>query len=62
MTVLPVPYCPECDLPHALSTCPRCGYSVVDELNDLLAEQGEPRTCLEELERLPDWQAERRPA
>ena len=32
------------------------------ETNVVLAEHGEPPTCWEEMERLPDWQAQRRPA
>lgn len=61
IVVLPVTYCVECDCPHTGATCPRCGYDVVEEMNELLFEAGEPSTCMEELERLRDW-TERRAA
>ena len=57
--VLPVTYCVECDCPHTGATCPRCGYDVVEEMNALLADQGERGTCMEEFERFCGWQAER---
>ena len=34
----------------------------ISETNAILAETGEPRTCLEEVERWREWQAERRVA
>lgn len=56
--VLPVTYCVQCDCPHTGRTCPRCGYDVVAEMDALLADENEPATCMEEIERWRDWQTE----
>lgn len=56
-------FCGHCDQSMGADehTCRRCGHTIVAEINDLLAEDGEPPTCLEEVERLPEW-IERRAA
>ena len=48
-----------------IDVCPRClewlpttRPEFVNEMNELLAEAGEPATCAEEIERWRDWQTE----